>query len=470
MIRLFILILCFCFVSVKGQSDLDEAILTEMNASNFPSLSMSIVKNGEVLWSNAFGFANVEAEIEATYDETIYTVASISKLIVGTTFLQLQEDGLLNLDDPISDYLPFSITHPYFSNQAITIRNVLQHRAGFKDNEAHLLTGQVQWADANYDLETFVFNWFAEDGLYYSESHFYELVPPGGNFHYSNLGFAVLGLIVESITDQSFSAYSQDHIFDPLCMNNTSWFLSDTNTEYLAHNYTGTTGNFQSLGYYTYPVYTAGLLKTTAEDLSAFLATYTLEGTLNETELLSESAIDELCPSDFSQGIAWLHTSHTFWSTSAANCFSHDGFIDGIRTLIEFYPLENSGLIILGNGEGNYLAIRNLMRAAMEEMSSDELPISLCETSNLTLASEHDRILISPNPVEDEVCICSSSGQNIQEISLSDLQGTQVYQESFEKQTPCQWINLGEIAGNGIILGQITTTNGFERAVKLYKL
>ena len=97
----------------------DRILTLLMKIGHFPSLSVSIIKDNEIIWSNGYGYADIENSIIAT-DNTIYAVGSISKSITSTAFLQLYDKGLFNLDDDVNIYLPFSLRNPFYPDNPIT--------------------------------------------------------------------------------------------------------------------------------------------------------------------------------------------------------------------------------------------------------------------------------------------------------------------------------------------------------------
>jgi len=112
---------------------LESWIVSQMAYSGQPGLSAAIVKDQEVVWSRGFGYADVEKFIEAT-PETIYRIASITKLFTSTAVMQLRDGGRLSLHDPITEYLPwFSIGES--RGRPITIENLITHTSGLPERQ-----------------------------------------------------------------------------------------------------------------------------------------------------------------------------------------------------------------------------------------------------------------------------------------------------------------------------------------------
>ena len=118
-----------------------------MRQHHLPSLTVALIDDQDTIWQEAFGWANVEKEIPATAD-TVYKLWSVSKVFTAIETMRLVEEGLLDLDAPITDYLPdFSIQSRFPDSEPITIRSILAHRSGLPRNECR----SVNWY-GGYDV------------------------------------------------------------------------------------------------------------------------------------------------------------------------------------------------------------------------------------------------------------------------------------------------------------------------------
>jgi CubicO group peptidase (beta-lactamase class C family) len=105
-----------------------------MNEEHLPGVSTVIIRDGEIVWIKSYGYANTD--FAAPYnDTTSQMIASVSKVFTGLSIMQLYENGLLELDDNINDYLPFDIDIPNFETNPITFRMLLTHTSSIKDTE-----------------------------------------------------------------------------------------------------------------------------------------------------------------------------------------------------------------------------------------------------------------------------------------------------------------------------------------------
>ena len=188
-----------------------------INNDNVPGVVVALVDDQEVVWQEAFGYANLEEEIFAS-DDTVHRIASITKTFTTLAIMKLYEEGIVDLDAPITDYLPdFSIKTRYPDSDPITMRSILSHRSGLPDPENRFLgelTGLEPYERISLEeyLET-----YKDD---------YVIYPVGHQFCYSSVGFLILGRIIEVMTGQEYSDYMEENILNPLDMSNSTFFSS----------------------------------------------------------------------------------------------------------------------------------------------------------------------------------------------------------------------------------------------------
>lgn len=190
---------------------------------HLPGLVYGVVLDGELIYSGSFGYANLEQKIPA-HSKSLFRIASMSKSFTALAILQLRDAGKLHLDDPASKYLPEMKKLRYLTTDApeITIRDLLTHGAGFPEDNPW---GDRQLADTDEELMQLIAN-----GPSFSNV-------PGVAFEYSNLGFALLGQIVQKVSGMDFQQYTATNIFKPLGMNATVWEYEKAEPKNLALGY-----------------------------------------------------------------------------------------------------------------------------------------------------------------------------------------------------------------------------------------
>lgn len=194
-----------------------------MAYSGQPAISLAIVHDQELVYANGFGMGTVDTGQVATAD-SIYRIASHSKLFAAISLMQLRDSGKLALDDPITKHLPwFSIQDSHDGAPEITIRHLMTHTAGLP-REA----GSGYWIDFDFPTQDDVRSRVGQLTKSYAASH---------RWKYSNLAWGLAGEIVETVSGQSFNDYVQQHILDPLAMDSTSVEFPDAHTDRLVTGY-----------------------------------------------------------------------------------------------------------------------------------------------------------------------------------------------------------------------------------------
>jgi CubicO group peptidase (beta-lactamase class C family) len=328
-------------VDITSQTDVKEAI-SDMDLT---SASWAVVKNGELLWSDATGEASAASGELATVD-TRYLVASVSKTITATALMKLYDQGLFQLDDDINASLPFSVRNPDFPSDAITFRMLLSHNSSISDAHQNTLDLYCYNSDCAASLEDFFQDVFVSGGAYNSPDNF-STAAPGTAEEYTNLGHALIGYLVERISGQPFDEYCEVNIFQPLGMTKTEWRLANTPLAELAEpNSTDLqTGNI----HYTFPDYPNGGLRTTPNDLSRFLRMFMLSGNFDGTTILQPSTVDLMKTLQF--GSIEMCLTFYYETIGGRTMLGHSGGEMGVTTEMYFDPETNVGVIIFNNDD-----------------------------------------------------------------------------------------------------------------------
>jgi CubicO group peptidase (beta-lactamase class C family) len=260
-----IIVLFFMFSSsIIGQTPhsqvqkANELLLAHQQESG-SGISISVVKEDQIIYDQQIGYANLEHMIPVS-DSSIFLVASIAKQFTTFSILLLEDQGLLSIDDDITEYLPELKDLPY----SVSIRQLANHTSGFRNNtDINGMRGKR--VDDLIDHQEMVTLLLRQKGLNFE---------PGSRFQYCNAGYVLLAEIIERVSGVSFAQFVEEHIFNPLGMDN-SRFLDDPNLviKNLAQSY-------QKKGdqYYHKPmnrtiVGSTGLY-TTTKDLSLWASNY----------------------------------------------------------------------------------------------------------------------------------------------------------------------------------------------------
>ncbi len=191
--------------------------------NHFPGLAFGIVADGKLVHTGNYGYTNIEKKIPVT-SSSLFRIASMSKSFTAMAILKLRDEGKLNLDDPAYRYIPElkKLKYPTADAPPITIRHLLTHGAGFPEDNPW---GDRQLADTDSELMEFLNKQIAFSN------------PPGIEFEYSNLGFALLGKIITNVSGKRYQDYIRENIWKPLGMKTTEWEFGNVAPEKLAHGY-----------------------------------------------------------------------------------------------------------------------------------------------------------------------------------------------------------------------------------------
>jgi CubicO group peptidase (beta-lactamase class C family) len=348
--------------------DFDKLIKKSMKIAHLSALSTAIVVNDKMVWAKGYGLYDRENNKEAD-EKTIYLMSSLSKSITATAVMQLYEKGYFALDDDVNNHLSFNLRNPHYPDAPITFRMLLSHTSSLGPEEGDLYAKTQMPAGEkdilqNYycgiipgDLKVenypypFLKDYLVPGGIY-NRPLVWNNIPPGEVMVYSNIGYGLLGYLVELLTGQSFEEYCQKNIFKPLDMKDSSFILSNLDINRVAVSYEYRSRNYIRILPYSFLVCPSGGLRTTVLDLSNFLMAYMNGGVNNGTRILKEETINEMhtvqCQKtyhDFSYGLGWQIKGK---SSSNQFIFNTGGFW-GVRAKMKFSPYDKIGIIFFTN-------------------------------------------------------------------------------------------------------------------------
>ena len=356
-------------------NQLNSFIEFEMNRSNICGLSASVIKHGAVVWTGNYGMANVEQN-EPVTDSTIFLLYSATKPFTGVAIMQLVEQGLLDLDAPVNNYLPFGVIHPDYPTIPITARMLMSHVAGIKDNWSVINSLYTYLEDPVVSIDSFLQQYFVPGGIWYGENSNFTNQEPGTQFEYSNVGATLAGFLVEAITGQPFNDYCRQHIFEPLDMPGSSFYFSQLDTALLAMPYGYNGSSFVSTGQISNPVLPAGFLRASRPEVDHFLQCLLEHGTYNGTNILDSALLAAMSTPQYPQvdTLSGLLMGYDF----TYQVWGHSGGLNGIKTGVFFNKKEDWGITVLTNGAGNPYQIFFML----EQFARDYTPVTVVELAS----------------------------------------------------------------------------------------
>jgi len=322
---------------------LDELIQQKMEEYHIPGLVFILVKDSSVLVSKGYGYANVEDSIPVEPGKTIFEVGSVSKLFTATAVMQLVDQGKLNLNSDVNEYLEhFKVeeNHPY----PLTVYNLLTHTAGFRAK------GIDQWTHEKNDripLKDFLIDNIPPRSL-----------PPSSVIIYSNHGYYLAGYLVEAISGLSFNQYMAKNILLPLGMEKSSFELNRLFLPDMANGYQYSNNKYVSIQP-EYPVVSpspAGSLIATGEDMARFMIAHLQGGKYQNQQILTESSSRMMQQQQFANDIRLPGTCFGFYEyyDYGQMAILHDGDVAGFSSRLFLLPKYNLGFFVCDNaGKSN---------------------------------------------------------------------------------------------------------------------
>lgn len=344
---------------------LDEAILARMYESRIVGASAAFVEGGRVIWAGGYGWADLVKEQPAAPD-TIYRIASISKVVTATALMQLWERGLFNLDDDIGPYLGYPVRNPNFPEDRITFRMLMTHTSSILDNGGYEQALGSPRPPLLRDL-------LVPGGEAYTEETWGKF-RPGTNLVYSNFGTGIIGALVEVLSGERFDRYALNHIFRPLGMD-AGYVAADlANFHKLAVLYKTSGGDmfYPACDYYpdgprpprreyalppgNYYIGPAGAVRSSVQDLAKFMIAHMSGGVCGGARILKSDTVDLMQQTHFhGHGLEGFFKNvglsfHITGALAGRRLTGHAGEAYGLLSDMYFNRDEQVGVIFITNG------------------------------------------------------------------------------------------------------------------------
>lgn len=331
-------------------SALDLFVSQEMQKANVPGLSITISRNGKAVYSRGYGLRNIEKREPAT-ENTLYGVGSVTKSFTSMAIMQLAEEGLIDINKPVRDYL--SDFHPDEASEETTIAHLMSHSSGFPGlNASEIMLFREVERDTSY-IPMSSFDDFMDfiNGAA-GERH----SPPGNRFFYWNEGYTILGKIIGDLSGKAYHEYIRDNILEPLGMKRATFFEKDAfgDLDHATPYYRELDGsNTPSRIADDTTDHAPGGLVTSTVELSKYLSLWTSSSKkkiVNDESLqeLVNPRIETLFASHFDPvmyGYGWMSINHFL----GKRLISHSGSVAASSGYVGFLPELNVSVAIGAN-------------------------------------------------------------------------------------------------------------------------
>ncbi|MGA2143259.1 MAG: serine hydrolase domain-containing protein [Brevinematales bacterium] len=360
---------------------LDTKIRDSMKEYNITAIGLAIVVDNNTVFMTNYGVMNRESDTPIPPD-AYFQPGSITKSFTALAVMKLSEEGKIDIDAPLTNYLAGFVMKSRFTNKSpITIRQLLSHRAGLPRD----------------------FEYKAGPGFLAALKSEYLISPPGETFRYSNLGFQLLGMVIEEVSGMKYEDYMKRYILDPLGMSESSFTKTPAISSRLVQTYSGNTAYSQP-DIINKP---AGNLYVTTHGMANYIK-FLLSDKENKSNcIIDADSFNEMTSPQFTNteffieakggeypyGLGWMIEN---WpGTGRYKIIKHGGDVNGFNSEIYFIPELKLGMVIMESSMAyepliNLEDIRYETMKRLIEMRTGE-SISLDKTSEKTYMPDNDR-------------------------------------------------------------------------------
>jgi CubicO group peptidase (beta-lactamase class C family) len=325
--------------------------------NDLPGAVFTLVKDGKVLFSKGYGYANLEQKIPIDPNKTLFRVGSISKVITATAIMQLVEQGKIGLDESITKYMEGLITNDK-KFDPVTLHHLLTHTDGF--DVGWTIDSATQCQSDLPSLEQFL-----------SHRLLSRVFQPDQFAMYGDIGFTLVGRLIEVLTRMPFERYISQYLFDPLSMTKSSFQqpLPGNLVGDLAEGYRyDDNGRFSPVKFLCHKGIPSNSMSSTALNMAHFMIAHLQQGRYGNTQILQPETVEQIHRQHFSNFPEHLHTpgiSYGFYEPYAKNhdqhILAHGGSMYGYTSQMLLMPDQNTGFFFAYN-------TNNLEKSLREEL------------------------------------------------------------------------------------------------------
>jgi CubicO group peptidase (beta-lactamase class C family) len=364
---------------VKDKAELetfiDGLMAAHLKYKPLAGATLSVVKDGEILLAKGYGYADLEKEVPVDGMQSLFRPGSTSKLFTWTAVMQLVEQGKLDLDTDVNQYIP-NFKLPEAFGKPITMRNLMTHTAGLEDGGLGYLfqEGPEQFLPLGDALAAHVPSRVRPPTTDFGTD--------GTNASYSNWGTALAGHIVASISGESFDDYVRKHIFEPLEMTSSTFAepLPPELAPRMAVGYQFKEGRLKAHPFeHIHNFGPAGSLTSSAPDMANFMIAHLNEGEFKGKRILKQETAQLMHSRQFSPNAFGNGSGLGFYETwvNGRRLIGHGGDTLAFHSDLWLLPEEKLGVFVSFNSSNEYapyIARRDLLRSFMDRYYPAKLP------------------------------------------------------------------------------------------------
>jgi len=346
--------------SLRGNTDfstVDAYVESQMKTLKIPGMALAIVQGDQIVYVKGYGQAHPDGS--PVTPQTSFMIGSATKSFTALAIMQLVEAGKIELDAPVQTYIPWFRVADGAASALITVRQLLNQTSGF----SHATGLTEEFASDLSDTAI-------EDSVRRLENVALNRAP-GTTYEYSNVNFTVAGLIVQTVSGQSYENYVQEHIFEPLEMRNSFTSQDEAIKAGMAMGHVKWfEANLPRIIPFNRGNLPNGYLICSSEDLAHYLIAQLNDGRYGNANVLSPEGIAEMhkpvvpteSPETF-YGMAWY-----IGTINKSPVIYHEGDNGNFQTFLLMLPQEKLGVVVLINVNG--LAVNNATKQIAESVTA----------------------------------------------------------------------------------------------------
>ncbi|GCE09714.1 FmtA-like protein [Dictyobacter aurantiacus] len=333
---------------------MDGVLNTQLVGNHIPGATVAVVKDGRLLFSKGYGYADIKHDKRVDAATSLFPVASVSKLFTWTAVMQLMEQHKLDLHTDVNRYLKtFHIPATY--PQPITLESLLTHTAGFEDREDGWMISTPQQVQP---LGTWLANHIPA-----------RVRPPGKLASYSNYGAALAGYIVEQVSGIPFDQYIETNLYQPLSMRHST-FRQPVPAQLqadLTQGYAYIDGWYRSRPPKYFQAAPAVSMYTTATDIANFMIAQLQNGRFGDQRILQDATARDMQEQHFTSDsrIPGLAYGFAVQRINGQRLLQHGGDIPSFHSSLNLLPERNVGVFVSYNSDAGSAARTSLLQAFM---------------------------------------------------------------------------------------------------------
>ena len=346
--KVFMVLVLAGALQAQSLTGLDEFVAAQMKAWNVPGVAVAVIKDGKVIHSKGYGYRDVKKQLPVT-TKTLFAIGSSSKAFTVASLGVLVDQGKLDWDKPVREYLPAFRMYDAFASERMTPRDLVTHRSGLPRHD-------LLWYNTSFTRKEMF------ERLRYLEPN----KDFRTTFQYQNLMFMTAGYLAGEVSGGTWESVVREHIFKPLQMNSSNLsVLESQKSPDFALPYRKVKEEVKEIPFRVIDqIGPAGSINSNIEEMTNYLTMQLGKGKFGNTQVISENNLQQMHTPQMVQAdpIRWTELGHSSYgmgwfitSYRGHKMVHHGGNIDGFSAMVNFLPQDNMGVVVLTNLNGTRL-------------------------------------------------------------------------------------------------------------------